>query len=393
LTLKKLAVATAAAAALALGALETAHAQTPVKIAVMAELSGPQAALGQDKLDTINMIVERNGGKLGGVPVQIVRRDTQLKPEVANQIADELIEKEKVSFVVGLSFSNIFMAVSKKLTTAGVVVVGSGAGPAPLAGAQCSPNLFVVSKQNDQFSEAAGKYAADKSYKKIIAIAPNYQAGKDFVGGFKRTFKTPLQDEIYTPLNQLDFSAELARIASDKPDAVFAFLPGGLGVSFVRAYQQAGLMTKIPLLSVSTVDGTTLPALKDSAIGAMHASAWGPDLPNAVNKKFVDDFTARYKRIPSEYAAQTYDAMMLIDSALAKTKGNVSDVKAVTAAMRAADFQSVRGKFKFNTNQFPIQDFYVFEVVKDAQGNATLKTAGKPLVDARDSYVAQCSMK
>lgn len=393
MTFHKLAVATAAAAALALGAFANAHAQSPVKIAVMAELSGPQAALGQDKLDTINMIVERNGGKLGGVPVQIVRRDTQLKPEVANQIADELIEKEKVNFVVGLSFSNIFMAVSKKLTSAGVVVVGSGAGPAPLAGAQCSPNLFVVSKQNDQFSEAAGKYASDKAYKKVIAIAPNYQAGKDFVGGFKRTFKTPLHDEIYTPLNQLDFSAELARIASDKPDAVFAFLPGGLGVSFVRAYQQAGLMSKIPLLSVSTVDGTTLPALKDSAVGAMHASAWGPDLPNAVNKKFVEDFTARYKRIPSEYAAQTYDAIMLIDSALAKTKGNVSDVKAVTAAMRAADFQSVRGKFKFNTNQFPIQDFYVFEVVKDAQGNATLKTAGKALVDARDSYVAQCSMK
>lgn len=387
---KTLALAISAAFTLAASA---AQAQTPVKIGLMAELSGPQAALGQDKLDALNLVIERNGGKLGGVPVQILRRDTQLKPEIANQIADELVEKEKVNFVVGLSFSNIFMAVSKKLTSAGVIVVGSGAGPAPLAGAQCSPNLFVVSKQNDQFAEAMGKYATDKAYKRVIAIAPNYQAGKDFVGGFKRRYTTQLVDEIYTPLNQLDFSAELARIASDKPDAVYAFLPGGLGVSFVRAYQQAGLMSRIPLLSVSTVDGTTLPALKDVAVGAKHASAWGPDLANPVNKKFVEDFTAKYKRIPSEYAAQTYDAVMLIDSALAKTKGNVSDVKALAAAMRAADFPSVRGKFKFNTNNFPVQDFYVFEVVKDAQGQATLKTIGKPLVDAADAYVAQCAMK
>ncbi|MDR1967714.1 MAG: ABC transporter substrate-binding protein [Burkholderiaceae bacterium] len=370
-----------------------AQAQTPVKIALMAELSGPQAALGQDQLDGLSLAVEQKGGKLGGVPVQVLPRDTQLKPEVANQIADELIEKEKASFVVGPSFSNIFMAVNKKLTSAGVIIVGTNAGPAPAAGAQCSPNQFVVSKQNDQFAETMGKYAADKGYKRVIAIAPNYQAGKDFVGGFKRKYTTPLLDEIYTPLNQLDFSAELARIAADPPDAVYAFLPGGLGISFVRAYQQTGLMSKIPLLSVSTVDGTTLPALKDAAVGAKSASSWGPDLPFPANKKFVEDFTAKYKRIPSEYAAYAYDAVLLIDSALARTKGNVSDTKALTAAMRAADFSSVRGKFKFNTNNFPIQDFLAFEVVKDAQGNATLKTIAKPLVDAQDAYVGQCAMK
>jgi len=383
----------AAVAALALPVAAPTRAQTPVKIALMAELSGPQAALGQDKLDAFTLLVERNGGKLGGVPVQILPRDTQLKPEVANQIADELIEREKVNFAVGLSFSNIAMAVSKKLTSAGVIVIGSGAGPAPLAGAQCSPNLFVVSKQNDQFAEAMGKYAVDKGYKHVFAIAPNYQAGKDFVGGFKRTYATPLVDEIYIPLNQLDFSAEIARISSTQPDAVYAFLPGGLGISFVRAYQQAGLMARVPLLSVSTVDGTTLPALRDAALGAKSASAWGPDLPNAANRKFVEEFTAKYKRIPSEYAAQTYDAASLIDSALARTKGNVTDLKALTAAIHAANFQSVRGNFKFNTNNFPIQDFYVFDVVKDARGSVTLKSVAKPVTDGRDSYVSQCPMK
>ncbi len=388
--LKYLAVAMSATLA-----FSAAQAQTPppVKIGFMGELSGPQAALGQDMLDAFMMVVDRNGGKLGGVPVTILRRDSQLKPEVANQIADELIEKEKVSIVTGLTFSNIAMAVTKKLTTAGVITVISNAGPAPLAGAQCSANLFVTSKQNDQFAEAMGTYAAGKGYKRIISMTPNYQAGKDYVSGFKRTYKVALADEIYTPLNQLDFSAELSRITSEKPDAVYAFYPGGLGVAFVRAYQQAGLLGKIPLLSVSTADGTTLPALKDSAVGVMHASGWGPDLANPVNQKFAADFMAKYKRIPSEYAAQSYDAALLIDSALAKTKGNVTDRKALQDALKAADFKSVRGNFKFNSNQFPIQDFYVFEVVKDTQGNATLKTVSKVTTDGRDAYFGDCPLK
>jgi branched-chain amino acid transport system substrate-binding protein len=381
-----------ALAALAFGLSAPAQAQTPVKIGFMAELSGPQAALGQDMLDAFMLVVEQNGGKLGDVPVNVLRRDSQLKPEVANQIADELIEKEKVPIVAGITFSNIMMAVSKKLTSAGVIVVGGNAGPAPLAGAQCAANLFVVSKQNDQFAEAMGKYATDKGYKRIIAMTPNYQAGKDYVAGFKRVYKTALADEIYTPLNQLDFSAELSRIAAEKPDAVYAFYPGGLGVAFVRAYQQAGLTAKIPLLTVSTADGTTLPALKDSALGVMSASAWGPDLPTPANQKFVADFEAKYKRTPSEYAAQSYDAALLIDSALRKTKGS-TDKATLQTALKAADFKSVRGTFSFGANNFPVQDFYVFEVAKDAKGNANLKTVSKQLTAHKDAYVGECPMK
>lgn len=380
----------AAAAALALGL--PAHAQTPVKIGFMGVLSGPQAALGQDMLDAFMLVVDENGGKLGGVPVEILRRDSQLKPEVANQISDELIEKEKVPIVTGLTFSNILMAVGRKLTNAGVVVVGSNAGPAPLAGAQCSPNLFLVSKQNDQFAEAMGKYATDKGYKRIISMTPNYQAGKDYIVGFKRQYKTPLLDEIYTPLSQLDFSAEIARIASEKPDAVYAFYPGGLGVSFIRAYQQAGLLGTIPLLTTSTTDGTTLPALKDTALGVLLSSSWGPDAPNAANQKFVNDFETRYKRTPSEYAAYSYDAALLIDSALRKTGGS-TERAALTAALKAADFQSVRGNFKFGNNNYPIQDFYVYEVAKDAKGNANIKTVSKQLSDYQDAYAKDCSMK
>lgn len=376
--------------ALAVGCAAAAGAAGPVKIALLAPLSGPQAALGQDKLDAFTLALEQGGGKLGGIPVELLRRDSQLKPQVANQIVEELIDKKEVPIVTGISFSNIMMAVARKLDKANILVVGAGAGPAPLAGSHCLPNVFVVSKQNDQFAEAMGQYATNRKYRHVIAMAPNYQAGKDFINGFKRTYKAKLADEIYTPLNQLDFSAEISRISAEKPDAVYVFYPGGLGVSFVRAYKQAGLIGKVPLLSVSTVDGTTLPALKDTALGVMSASAWGPDLDNPVNRRFVADFEAKYHRIPSEYAAQSYDAAMLIGSALAKTKGDTSNLQALRKAIAAADFKSVRGHFRFNTNQVPVQDFYVFEVVKDAQGNATLKTVDKVLKDSKDAYYKEC---
>ncbi len=239
-------------------AASAAFAQAPIKIGFVAELSGPQGALGTDQYDAFMLVVDRNGGKLGGSPVQIFREDSQLKPDVATQIVSKLIEKDNVSIITGITFSNIMMAVQKPITDKGVFLIGSNAGPAPIAGAQCSPYQFIVSWQNDNQAEVVGKYATDKGYKKVIGMAPNYQAGKDFIAGFKRFYKGEMVDEIYTPLNQPDFSAELAKVAAAKPDAVFVFYPGGLGVNFVRQYQQQGLLGKIPLLSASTTDGSTL---------------------------------------------------------------------------------------------------------------------------------------
>ena len=370
-----------------------ASAQAPIKIGFMAELSGPQGALGQDQYDAFMMVVERNGGKLGGVPVEVLKEDSQLKPEVATQIVDKLIEKDKVPIITGITFSNVMMAVNKKITDKEVFVIGSNAGPAPIAGAQCSPYSYVVSWQNDMQAEVVGKYASDKGYKRVIGMAPNYQAGKDFIAGFKRYYKGELIDEIYTPLNQPDFSAELAQVAAKNPDAVYVFYPGGLGVNFVRQYKQAGLAGKVPLLSASTADGSTLPAQKDDALGVISGTFWGPDFNNPANQKFVDDFEKKFGRIPSQYAAQSYDAALLLDSAIAKVKGNVGDKKAFQAALKAADFKSVRGNFKFNNNNFPVQDMHVFEVAKDAKGRVSLKTIGTPLKDHQDAYHAQCALK
>ena len=375
------------------GAAAVAQAQAPIKIGFMAELSGPQGALGQDQYDAFMMVVEQNGGKLGGVPVEVIREDSQLKPEVATQIVDKLIERDKVPIITGVTFSNIMMAIHKPVTEKEVFLIGSNAGPSPIAGAACSPYQYIVSWQVDQLAEVFGVHANSKGYKRVYLMAPNYQAGKDFLSGFKRTFKGQIVDEVHTSLNQPDFSAELTELNAAKPDAVFVFYPGGLGINFVKQYQQAGLLGKVPLMSGGAVDGTTLPALKETATGVLGAFPWGPDLDNKASKRFVEEFERKYSRIPASFAAQGYDSALLLDSAIAKVKGNVADKRAFMAALKAADFESVRGPFRFGNNNYPVQDFHIQEVAKDAKGRVSLKTIATPYKAQADSYHTQCAMK
>jgi branched-chain amino acid transport system substrate-binding protein len=386
--------ATACAVALAASVFATAaQAQTPIKIGFMAELSGPQGPLGQDQYDAFMMLVEANGGKLGGQTVQVLREDSQLKPDVAVQLVDKLIEKDKVSIITGVTFSNIMMAVHKKVVEKEVFLIGSNAGPSPIAGAQCSPYFFSTSWQNDQQAEVVGRYAHDQKIDKIMTLAPNYQAGKDFVAGFKRYYEAKTVGELWPAVGSQDFSAEIAQIAAAAPKAVFVFLPGGMGINFIKQWGQSGLKGKVQLLTTSTTDGIGLPAMGDAALGVLSGTFWGPDFANATNQKFVKDFEAKYKRIPSQYAAQAYDSALLLDSAIRKVAGKVDDKPAFQAALKTADFKSVRGDFKFNKNQFPIQDFHMFEAVKDGQGRLTLKTISTPLKADKDAYADKCSMK
>ncbi len=381
--------ATAAALTVSLGAF----AQAPVKIGFVTELSGPQAGLGQDQYDGFMLHVERNGGKLGGVPVQVFKEDSQLKPEVAVQIVRRLIDQEQVSIIAGMTFSNIMMAVHKPVTDRGVFLVGTNGGPSPIAGAQCSPYQFMTSFQGDATAESHAQYANERGWKRMYLMAPNYQAGKDFISGFKRKFKGEVVNEVYTPLNQPDFSAELTQLGAARPDAVFVFYPGGLGINFVRQYAQAGLSKSIPLLSIGSIDAGNLPAIRDAAIGVLNGAPWGPEVDNPANRAFVEAFEAKHKRPATLAAALAYDGAQLIGSALAKTAGDVNNKPAFMAAMKAADFKSVRGNFRFGNNNFPIQNYIVEEGYKNAEGRVTLKVVATPLKDYTDSYAHLCPLK
>jgi len=367
-----------------------AQAQAQLRIGFMATMSGPAAALGQDQYDGFMLGVEHAGGKLGGVAVQVLKEDDQLKPDLGVQTIRKFLEKDQVDIITGVTFSNVMMAIAKPLADSGITFISSNAGPAPLAGAQCSPNFFFTSWQNDNQAETMGQFANDKGYRNVYLMAPNYQSGKDQLEGFKRMFKGSVAGEVYTQLNQPDYTAEIAQMMAAKPDALYVFYPGGMGINFIKQMRQAGALGKVPLLTASTTDGTTLPALKDVALGVIAGTFWGPDFDNPVSQKFVADFRRKYNRIPSQYAAQAYDSALVLDSALKKTGGKVGDRKAFHNAIRAADFKSLRGSFRFNRNGFPIQDFYAFQVAKDASGEVSLKTLGTALKQHQDAYVKDC---
>jgi branched-chain amino acid transport system substrate-binding protein len=388
----KIATVLAATTAVLLS-LNAAQAQDKLKIGIVSTLSGPPAVLGTQMRNGFLLGVKNLGGKLGGREVEVIVQDDELKPDVAVSKAKALVERDKVDFVVGPIFSNILIAIMKPVTDGGAILISPNAGTSNFAGKDCNANFFVTSYQNDQNHEVLGKYAQDKGIKKAFIMAPNYQAGKDSLAGFKRYFKGEVVDEVYVPLNQLDYSAELSKIAAASPEAIFVFLPGGMGVNFVKQFRQAGLADKITFLSAFTVDEGTLPAQQDAALGFFGGSNWAPNLDNPQNKKFVADFEKEYSAVPGSYAFQAYDAALLIDSALKATGGKTDNKDALRAALKKADFQSLRGKFSFNTNHYPIQDFYLVKVAKRADGKFQTEIAQKVFENYSDPHVKDCGMK
>ena len=384
-------VAVAAASMVLTG---SASAEEKLKIGIITTLSAAAGAVpGQQQRNGFELAVKTLGGKLGGREADILVADDELKPEVAVTRVKAFVGRDKVAFVVGPIFSNILAAIVKPVTEANVFLISPNAGTSSFAGKDCNPNLFVTSYQNDQVHEVLGQYAQESGMKKVVIIVPNYQAGKDAAAGFKHEFTGEVADEIYVPLGQLDYSAELTRIAAANPDAIFAFTPGGMGVSFVKQFRQSGLADKITFLSAFTVDESTLPAQQDAALGMFAGSDWAPDLENPQNRAFVEAYLKEYNAVPATYAFQAYDAAMLIDSALRTTKDDVADADALRAALKRAEFTSVRGAFKFNNNHYPIQDFYLTKVGKRPDGRYETEIVKKVFTNYGNSYAKDCPMK
>jgi branched-chain amino acid transport system substrate-binding protein len=372
----------------------SASAQEKLKIGIITTLSAAAGAVpGQQQRNGFELAVKTLGGKHGGREAEILVADDELKPDIAVTKVKAFVDRDKVAFVVGPIFSNILAAIVKPVTEANVFLISPNAGTSSFAGKNCNPNLFVTSYQNDQVHEVLGQYAQESGMKKVVIIVPNYQAGKDAAAGFKHKFTGEIADEIYVPLGQLDYSAELTRIAAANPDAIFAFTPGGMGVNFVKQFRQSGVADKITFLSAFTVDESTLPAQQDAALGMFAGSDWAPDLDNPQNQAFVAAYLKEYNAIPATYAFQAYDAAMLIDSALRATDGNVADADALRAALKKAAFASVRGTFKFNNNHYPIQDFYLTKVGKRPDGRYETEIVRKVFTNYGDSYAQDCPMK
>lgn len=386
------------APALALSLAATAfaaQAHERVKVGFVSTLSGPSSALGIDIRDGFLLAVKMRGGKLGGLPADVIVNDDQFSPEVGRQLFERDVKRDKVDFMTGVVFSNIMLAALPEAIDNGVVYISPNAAPSSIAGKDCNPLFFAASWPNDAYHEAAGAFANQRGLKNAYLVAPNYQAGKDSLSGFKRTFKGQIAGETYTKLGQLDYSAELAEIRAAKPQAVYIFLPGGMGINFIKQFVGAGLSKDVMLLLPGfSADQDVIRAVGTPMAGLFNTAHWSPDLDNAANRKFVAEFEKEYKRVPTVYASQGYDTALLIDAAVRDVKGRIEDKEALRKALKAARFESVRGPFKFNTNQYPIQNYYVRTVGSDGHGGLVNKSFSEPILKAHgDAYVQQCPMK
>jgi len=365
----------------------------PVKVGLLSTLSGPGAGLGVDIRDGFQLAVKLSGGKFSGRAVDVIVADDQASPDVGRQTADRLVKRDKVDFMTGIVFSNVMLAVGAPTFQSKTFYISANAGPSQYAGEQCNPYFFSASYQNDNMHEAVGKVVTDKGFKKVALIAPNYPAGKDAIAGFKRFFKGEVASETYTALNQLDYGTELSKLRATKPDAVYIFLPGGMGINFIKQFVGAGLSKDITLFGPGfSGDEDVIKAVGEPMLGMFNTSQWGHDMDNAANKKFVAEFEKAYGRLPTLYAAQGFDAARLIEAAVRDSKGKLDDKAAVHKALAAAKFDSVRGAFKFNSNHFPIQDYYLRVIIKDAKGRVTNRTLGPVFKGHADAYAASCKM-
>ncbi len=382
------------AAVLSAGASVYAGENRPLKVGLLTTLSGPGAALGADIRDGFALAVKQRGGKLGGLPAELIVVDDQQKPEVAQQASAKLLKKDKVDFMTGIVFSNLLLTAGQPIFKSKTFYVSAHAGPSQYAGEQCNPYFFSVAAQNDSLPETIGKYVQDKRFKKVVLIAPNDAGGKDAIAGFKRFYQGQIGAVIHAKLGQLDYAAELAQIGALKPDAVLFSLPGEMGASFVKQFVAAGLSADTPLFAAGqSADEDVIRAVGAPLLGMYNSAPWAHDLDNAENKRFVADFQASFGRLPSLFAAQSYDAALLIDAAVRDVKGQLGDKEALRRALEAKRFKSVRGDFTFNTNHYPVQSYYLRVIGRDAQDRVTNKLMGTVFTKHADAYVTQCKMK
>jgi branched-chain amino acid transport system substrate-binding protein len=370
-----------------------ASASEALRIGFLTTLSGQGAAIGQDIRDGFALGVKHNGGRLGGVPLDIQYVDDQLSPESARQSADRFIKLNKVDIVTGVVYGSVLIPILPAILASDTVYISTNPGPADYAGTKCHKNFFVAALQNEDIPQAMGRYAASKSYKRVALIAANYPGGREAVVGFKRQFKEAAIEEIYTKLGQLDYASEIVTLRESKPEAIFFMLPGAMGINFIKQFEAAGLTKQIALLAPGySADEDTIRAVGDPMVGVFNASHWAAELPGALNQKFVTDFTATYGRPPTINASQGYDTALLIDYAVRTVGGKFRDREALRQALRRAEFQSLRGLFRFNTNQFPIHTLYLRVVQKDASGKIRNKLVGELLRNHADPYAVECKL-
>ena len=268
-----------------------AQISTGVKVGLITTLSGPGASLGVDIRDGFQLAVKLADGKLGGQTAEIIIADDQASPDTGRQAADRMIKQNKIDFMTGIVFSNVMLAVGPPTFQSKTFYISANSGPSQYAGEQCNSYFFSASYQNDNIHEAAGQVVTDKGYKNVAVIAPNYPAGKDAINGFKRFYKGEIASEALPALNQLNFGTEIAQLRASKADAVYIFLPGGMGINFIKQFVAAGLSKDMTLIGPGfSGDEDVIKAVGEPMLGMFNTTQWAHDMNRRANRK-----SAKYK--------------------------------------------------------------------------------------------------
>jgi branched-chain amino acid transport system substrate-binding protein len=331
----------------------------------------------------------KDGDKLGGVPTRVFHGDDQSRPDVGIREVDRMIKGDKVHLIAGQLWSHVLMATQKPIFDAKEMLISTNAGPSPLAGELCNPLFVATGSQNDLVAEATGELVNRDGVKTVLGLAPNYQAGKDYLGGFERAYKGRMIDKILFKVAETDYQAEFAQVRARKPDAIVIFAPGAMGVAFVKQWQASGLKDQIKLYSIFSIDYMTLPAIGEAAVGTTEVSYWNPENPNPANQRFVKDYLAKFGHMPSFPSVANYDAVGMIARAMQAAKGNTSDMAAVARTIRTTDQETIRGKLRFNVNGFLIQPYWEVKVVAGPGRKPTLK-GGSIVFERADSFTDKC---
>ncbi|WP_409522509.1 ABC transporter substrate-binding protein [Nitrincola sp. MINF-07-Sa-05] len=382
-----------AASLAALLAASTVQAADSIKVGMMTTLSGPAAGLGVDIRDGFNLAVKHLGGNFGDLNTEVLISDDAQNPETARQIAERFTLRDRVDVATGVVFSNIMLAVGPSFFDSETFYISANAGPSEYAGAECNPYFFNVAWQNDNLHEAMGKHVANEGFKKVALLAPNYPAGIDALNGFKRFYQGDVAVELYSRLGQLDYATEIAQIRQTRPDALYIFLPGGMGINFIKQYASSGMMNRTPLFAPGfSGDEDFVNAIGEDMVGLFNTTHWYREMDNELNQRFVTDFQGDYGRLPTLYASQGYDAAMLIDAAVRAVDGNIEDKDAFREALRSVDAPTVRGNYTFGNNHYPIQNYYLREVVREDDGTVRNHFAAEVMTDHQDAYAKDCNM-
>ena len=339
----------------------------PIKIGYMAPVTGGAAQVGRDMVNGFMMYLEENGNQIAGRKVEVIVEDTQGDPAIALTKLRKLVESDKVHVLAGLLFAHVGYALAPKIDEYKIPALYPVVSADDLS--QRKPAKWVVrtgwtsSQPNQPFGEWVYKTLG---YKKIVTIAADYSFGWEQVAGFQKTFEDSggqVIQKLWPPIATTDFGPYLAQIKRDA-NAVFAVMVAAMPLRFAKQYQDAGLKARLPVIGGGTsFDEFVLPTMGDEAIGAITPLIYSAALDTPVNHRFVRDYRAKYKKVPSYYSETNYTAARWINEGAKAVGGDVEDREKFLAALRKVEIPDApRGPVKLDSYGGVVQNIYIRKV-------------------------------